>query len=71
MSSDKKVRSGQIRMVLTPAAGQTRVEVVEEPVLRVAWETLTAGQENSAAAADETGRSAAQPLTGTGGRVQA
>lgn len=71
MSSDKKVRSGQIRMVLTPAAGQNRVEVVEEPVLRVAWETLTAGQENSAAAADETGRSAAQPLTDAGGRVQA
>lgn len=40
MGADKKVRSGQIRMVLVPRPGQTRVEAVPEAVLIRAWERL-------------------------------
>lgn len=83
MGADKKVRSGQIRMVLTPTAGQTRVEVVEETRLRAAWEALQgAGQAGrgtatcattGCAGANTSDSTGAYPpdSAGEGGQVQA
>ena len=40
MSADKKVRSGQVRMVLTTQCGHTLVRVVQPPTLRAAALTM-------------------------------
>ncbi|MDO5721176.1 MAG: 3-dehydroquinate synthase [Actinomycetaceae bacterium] len=40
MNTDKKVRSGQIRMVLTPQPGSTRVEAIPGQVLEQAWTVM-------------------------------